>query len=93
MSDKSTNPYPASRHSDPEPRSSYPASKLPQLETRLTQLEAHVTEQDAEIYRLSRKVDTLVKVAQDQRAQLVALAELGSGAVDEAPANEKPPHY
>jgi len=79
MSEKSTNPH--------------PASQLPQLETRLTQFEAHLTQQDAEIYRLSRKVDALVKVAQDQKAQLVALAETGSGAVDEAPANEKPPHY
>ena len=67
--------------------------QLPQLETRIAQLEAHVTEQDAEIYRLSRKVDVLIKVAQDQKAQLVALAETGSGAVDEAPADEKPPHY
>lgn len=64
-----------------------------QLETRITKLEQHVTEQDAEIYRLSRKVDALVKVAQDQKAQLVALAESGSGGMDAMPANEKPPHY
>lgn len=63
------------------------------LETRIAQLEAHLTEQDAEIYRLSRRVDALVKVAQDQKAQLVALAETGSGGADAVPADEKPPHY
>jgi uncharacterized coiled-coil protein SlyX len=64
-----------------------------EIESRIAQLESHVTEQDAEIYRLSRKVDALVKVAKDQKAQLVALAEMGAGGADEMPANEKPPHY
>lgn len=86
MSEKPTNP-------DPKAHGSDPASQLPTLEARITQLEQHVTEQDGEIYRLSRKVDTLGKVAQDQRAQLVALAEMGSSGADEMPADEKPPHY
>lgn len=67
--------------------------QLPQLENRIAKLEAHVTEQDTEIYRLSRKVDTLIKLAQDQKAQLMALAELGTSGADEMPADEKPPHY
>lgn len=86
MSEKLTNP-------DPEAHGSDPAYQLPSLEARIAQLEQHVTQQDGEIYRLSRKVDTLVKVAQDQRAQLVALAEMGSSGVDDMPADEKPPHY
>jgi uncharacterized coiled-coil protein SlyX len=64
-----------------------------QLEERLTRLETHVTEQDAEIYRLSRKVDVLVKIAQDQKAQLAGLSEAGADGADTMPANEKPPHY
>ncbi|TVP80221.1 MAG: hypothetical protein EA353_04350 [Puniceicoccaceae bacterium] len=63
------------------------------LASRITALERHVTEQDTEIYRLAQKVDALIKVAKDQKAQLAAIAELSSSSADEMPADEKPPHY
>jgi uncharacterized coiled-coil protein SlyX len=63
------------------------------IETRLAFLEKHVAEQDAEIYQLSKRVDTLVKVAKEQKAQLAAVAELSSGNSGDMPADEKPPHY
>lgn len=63
------------------------------LETRITFLEKHISEQDAEMYQLSKRIDALVKLAKEQKAQLAALAELSSGNPSEMPADEKPPHY
>ncbi|WPJ96844.1 SlyX family protein [Coraliomargarita algicola] len=63
------------------------------LETRIAFLEKHVAEQDAEMYRLSQRIDTLVKVAKEQKAQLAAVAELNSQHAGDMPADEKPPHY
>jgi uncharacterized coiled-coil protein SlyX len=63
------------------------------IDTRLAFLEKHVAEQDAEIYQMSKRIDTLVKVAKEQKAQLAAVAELSSGNPGDMPADEKPPHY
>ena len=63
------------------------------LQSRIAFLEKHVTEQDAEMYQLSKRVDSLVKVAKEQRAQLAAVAELNSQSAGAMPADEKPPHY
>ena len=63
------------------------------LQSRIALLEKHVTEQDAEIYKLSKRIDSLVKVAKEQKAQLAAVAELNSQSAGDMPADEKPPHY
>lgn len=63
------------------------------LESRIAHLEKHVEAQDAEMYQLSRRVDTLVKVAREQKTQLAAFADSGSGASPGSPADERPPHY
>jgi len=63
------------------------------LQSRVAILEKHVTEQDAEIYQLSKRIDSLVKVAKEQKAQLAAVAELNSQSAGDMPADEKPPHY
>ena len=63
------------------------------LETRIAFLEKHVEEQDAEIYQLSKRIDTLVKVVKEQKSQLAAVAELNSQGAGDMPADEKPPHY
>jgi uncharacterized coiled-coil protein SlyX len=66
---------------------------IQKLQTRLTLLEKHVAEQDVEMYRLTKRIDTLVQVAKDQKAQLAAIAELNSQSAGDMPADEKPPHY
>jgi len=63
------------------------------LQSRIAFLEKHVTEQDAEMYKLSKRVDSLVKAANEQKAQLAAVAELNSLSSGDMPADEKPPHY
>jgi uncharacterized coiled-coil protein SlyX len=63
------------------------------LQSRIAFLEKHVTEQDAEMYQLSKRIDSLVKVAKEQKAQLAALFELNSQSASDMPADEKPPHY
>ena len=63
------------------------------LQSRIAFLEKHVTEQDAEMYQLSKRIDSLVKVAKEQKAQLAAVAELNSQSAVDMPADEKPPHY
>ena len=63
------------------------------LQSRVAFLEKHVTEQDAEMYQLSKRIDSLVKVAKEQKAQLAAVAELNSQSACDMPADEKPPHY
>jgi uncharacterized coiled-coil protein SlyX len=62
------------------------------LQSRIAHLEKHLEAQDAEIYQLAKRVDTLVKVAKEQKAQLAAVAEFSSGQGD-VPADERPPHY
>ena len=63
------------------------------LQSRVAFLEKHVTEQDAEMYQLSKRIDSLVKVAKEQKAQLAAVAEINSQSSGDMPADEKPPHY
>ena len=63
------------------------------LQSRIAFLEKHVTEQDTEMYQLSKRIDSLVKVAKEQKAQLAAVAELNSQSAGDMPADEKPPHY
>ena len=63
------------------------------LQSRIVFLEKHVTEQDAEMYQLSKRIDSLVKVAKEQKAQLAAVAEHNSQSAGDMPADEKPPHY
>ncbi len=63
------------------------------LQSRIAFLEKHVTDQDAEMYKLSKRIDSLVKVAKEQKAQLAAVAELNSQSAGDMPADEKPPHY
>lgn len=67
--------------------------KIESLESRITHLEKHIEEQDAEIYQLAKRIDMLVKVAKDQKAQLAAIAEMGASGSGDMPADEKPPHY
>ncbi len=66
---------------------------LEDLQSRIAFLEKHVTEQDSEMYQLSKRIDGLVKAAKEQKAQLVAVAELNSQGAGDMPADEKPPHY
>ena len=61
--------------------------------SELEALQKHVTEQDAEIYRLSKRVDSLVNAMQIQKLQIEVLAQNGGGGGDTMPADEKPPHY
>lgn len=63
------------------------------LQSRIAFLEKHVTEQDTEMYQLSKRIDSLVKAAKEQKAQLVAVAELNSQSAVDMPVDEKPPHY
>jgi uncharacterized coiled-coil protein SlyX len=63
------------------------------LESRIAHLQKHVEEQDAEIFQLSKRIDTLVKVAKEQKAQIAAVAEINSSHTGDMPADEKPPHY
>ena len=63
------------------------------LQSRIAFLEKHVIEQDAEMYQLSKRIDSLVKVAKEQKAQLAAVFELNSQSAGDMPADEKPPHY
>ena len=63
------------------------------LQSRIAFLEKHVTEQDAEMYQLSKRIDSLVKVAKEQKAQRAAVFELSSQSASDMPADEKPPHY
>ena len=58
------------------------------LQSRIAFLEKHVTEQDAEMYQLSKRIDGLVKVAKEQKAQLAAVAELNSQGAGDMPADE-----
>ena len=39
------------------------------------------------------EIDSLVKAAKEQKAQLAAVAELNSQSAGDMPADEKPPHY
>ncbi len=63
------------------------------LQSRIAFLEKHVTEQDTEMYQLSKRIDSLVKAAKEQKAQLVAVAELNAQSAVDMPVDEKPPHY
>jgi len=63
------------------------------LQSRIAFLEKHVTDQDTEMYKLSKRIDSLVKAAKEQKAQLAAVAELNSQSAGDMPADEKPPHY
>jgi hypothetical protein len=51
------------------------------LQSRIALLEKHVTEQDVEMYQLSKRIDSLVKVAKEQKATSrrgrIQLAERG----------------
>jgi uncharacterized coiled-coil protein SlyX len=69
------------------------ADLIEDLQSRIAFLEKHVTEQDAEMYQLSKRIDSLVKVAKEQKAQLAAVFELNSQSASDMPADEKPPHY
>ena len=63
------------------------------LQSRIAHLEKHIEEQDAEIYRLARRVESLVQAFQKQKAQLNELTESETGARAGSPGDEKPPHY
>jgi uncharacterized coiled-coil protein SlyX len=69
------------------------ADLIEDLQSRIAFLEKHVTEQDAEMYQLSKRIDSLFKVAKEQKAQLAAVFELNSQSASDMPADEKPPHY
>ena len=69
------------------------SAPIEDLQSRIAFLEKHVAEQDAEMYQLSKRLDRLVKVAKEQKAQLAAVAELNSQSAGDMPADEKPPHY
>ena len=66
---------------------------LEDLQSRIAFLEKHVTEQDAEMYRLSKRINGLIKAAKEQKAQFAAVAELNSKGAGDMSVNEKPPHY
>ena len=67
--------------------------KFKYLESRIAYLDKHVQEQDSEILRLSKRFDAIVKITKDQKAQISAILELGSGNFSDISANEKPRHY
>lgn len=62
-----------------------------ELQTQVVHLQRHVEEQDAEMYKLSMRLDRLMKKLTEQEAQIQALNERSGGG--DMPANEKPPHY
>ena len=62
-----------------------------ELQTQVAHLQRHVEEQDAEMYKLSMRIDRLLKQLSEQEAQIKALNERSGGG--DMPANEKPPHY
>ncbi len=66
------------------------SERLQRLEEKIAYLERHVTEQDKVILELG---DTLAKL----RLELRALRERSGGAVqgdaEQAPVDERPPHY
>ena len=63
------------------------------MESRIAYLDKYVQEQDSEILRLSKRVDAIVNITKDQKAQISAILELGSGNFSDISADEKPPHY
>ena len=67
--------------------------KFKYLESCIAYLDKHVQEQDSEILRLSKRVDAIVKITKDQKAQISAILELGSGNFSDISTDEKPPHY
>ena len=67
--------------------------KFNYIESRIAYLDKHVQEQDSEILRLSKRVDAIVKITKDQKAQISAIVELGSGNFSDISTDEKPPHY
>ena len=66
---------------------------LKYLESRIAYLDKHVQEQDSEILRLSQRIDTIIKISKEQKAQMSAILELISGNSSDMPSDEKPPHY
>lgn len=62
-----------------------------ELQTQVAHLQRHVEEQDAEMYKLSMRLDRLMKKLAEQETQIKALSERSGGG--DMPANEKPPHY
>lgn len=62
-----------------------------ELEAQVAHLQRHVEEQDAEMYKLSMRMDRLLKKLTEQETQIKALNERSGGG--DMPANEKPPHY
>ena len=67
--------------------------KFKYLESRIAYLDKHVQEQDSEILRLSKRFDAIVKITKDQKAQVSAILELGSGNFSDISTDENPPHY
>lgn len=66
---------------------------LKYLESRIAYLDKHVQEQDSEIFKLSQRIDSIIKISKDQKAQILAILELGLESSSGMPADEKPPHY
>ncbi len=62
-----------------------------ELQAQVAHLQRHVEEQDAEMYKLSMRMDRLLKKLTEQETQIKALNERSGGG--DMPANEKPPHY
>ena len=62
-------------------------------ESRIAYLDKHVQEQDSEILRLLKRVDAIVKITKDQKAQISAILESGSSNFSDRSIDEKPPHY
>ena len=73
----------------PEPMSDH--QQIIELQTQIAHLQRHVEEQDAEMYKLTTRLDRLMKKLSEQELQLKALSERSGGG--DMPANEKPPHY
>ena len=63
------------------------AERIRELEIKLTFLEKHVQEQDSVVYAQEKRIATLEKAARD------LYARTAEGSPEDAPANEKPPHY
>jgi uncharacterized coiled-coil protein SlyX len=66
---------------------------LEDLQSRIAFLQKHVEAQDAEMYQLSKRVDNLVKVIKEQKAQIASIAEMNSDSPGEGTVDERPPHY
>ena len=67
--------------------------EISHLEHAIIQLKAHVAQQDTEIFRLAKRLDTVIKRLQKLESRLAASGGESPIETDATPADERPPHY